>query len=98
MVVTIKLLVTDLDTGIESVYRRRCTGRDVAVPRVGDLVSTGVLVMPGTRVPQAGLYGLVEQVLWSDDLGAATITATATAPAWTALAPGLDRAWRPSAA
>ncbi len=96
MVVTIKLVVTDLDSGAAAVYRRRCSGRDVGVPRLGDLVSTGVLLLPGMREPQAGLYALVEQVLWSDDLDAATITATATSPGWDALAPGLDRSWRRS--
>ena len=98
MVVTIKLVVTDLDSGGQSVHRRRCSGRDVGVPRVGDLVSTGVLVLPGSDQPQPGLYAVVEQVLWSDELDAATVTATSTSPGWAVLRTGLAREWRPSPA
>ncbi len=97
MVVTVRLVVVEIETGAEHVYRRRLEAKTLAVPRIGEQVATGSLVLPGTREPQPGLHATVRAVLWREDLEAVTVSATVEVPAWAALAPGLDRAWVPSA-
>lgn len=98
MVVTLRLVVVELETGTEHVFRRRHEARgQLPVPRVGDLVATGSLRPAGADEPQPGLHAEVRQVLWREDLDAVTVTASVEVPGWAALAPGLDRAWLASA-
>ncbi len=97
VVVTLRLVVVELETAAEHVYRRRLEARQpLQVPRVGDLVATGSLRLPGAAEPQPGLHAQVRAVLWREDLEAVTVTIAADVPGWASLAPGLDRAWVPS--